>query len=327
MRKTTMHQTTMQTTTEQQTTEQHTTEQHTALQQTTPQKMTMRQIGLSSGTIEYSDTGEGPVLVLLHGLMMDASLWDGPVADLSADHRCLVPTLPLGAHRLPVGADADLSLPGIARLVTEFLDRLDVRDVTLIGNDTGGALVQLLAAGANAGRMGAGQVGRVVLASCDAFDNFPPRLTGKALVAAGKLPAPAFGLFMQQMRLRPLQRLPVAFGWLTKRGDAATARWLRPVLTQSAIRRDTVRMLRSVAADRGLLADVAGRLAGFDRPALVVWASEDRVMPPAHGRRLAALFPHGQLIEVDDSYTLIPLDQPTRLAQIIREFTHASVAT
>jgi pimeloyl-ACP methyl ester carboxylesterase len=297
------------------------------MEKTVMQKTTMQQIELSSGTIEYSDTGEGPVLVLLHGLMMDASLWDGPVADLSADHRCLVPTLPLGAHRLPMGAGADLSLPGIARLVTEFLDRLDVRDVTLVGNDTGGALVQLLAAGANAGRMGAGRVGRVVLASCDAFDNFPPGLTGKALVAAGKLPAPAFGLFMQQMRLRPVRRLPVAFGWLTKRGDAATARWLRPVLTQPAIRRDTVRVLRSVAADRDLLADAAGQLADFDRPALVVWASADRVMPPEHGRRLPALFPHGQLIEVDDSYTLIPLDQPARFAQLVREFTRASVTT
>ena len=328
------------------TTMQHTTTQQTTMQHTTTQQTTMQQIELSSGTIEYSDTGEGPVLVLLHGLMMDASLWDGPVADLSADHRCLVPTLPLGAHRLPMG-DADLSLPGIARLVSEFLDRLDVRDVTLVGNDTGGALVQLLAAGANAGRVGAGRVGggrvgvgrvgagrvgggrvgRVVLASCDAFDNFPPGLTGKALVAAGKLPAPAFGLFMQQMRLRPVRRLPVAFGWLTKRGDVATARWLRPVLTQPLIRRDTVRVLRSVAADRDLLTDAAGRLADFDRPALVVWASADRVMPPEHGRRLAALLPHGQLIEVDDSYTLIPLDQPARFAQLVREFTRASVTT
>jgi pimeloyl-ACP methyl ester carboxylesterase len=327
MEKTATHKTATHKTTMQQTSMQQTSMQQTSMQKTTMQQTSMRQIELSSGTIEYSDTGEGPVLVLLHGLMMDASLWDGPVADLSADHRCLVPTLPLGAHRLAMGADADLSLPGIARLVTEFLDRLDVRDVTLVGNDTGGALVQLLAAGANAGQMSTGRVGRVVLASCDAFDNFPPGLTGKALVAAGKLPAPAFGLFMQQMRLRQVRRLPVAFGWLTKRGDAATARWLRPVLTQPAIRRDTVRVLRSVAADRDLLTDAAGRLADFDRPALVVWASADRVMPSEHGRRLAALLPHGQLIEVDDSYTLIPLDQPARFAQLVREFAHASVTT
>jgi pimeloyl-ACP methyl ester carboxylesterase len=279
----------------------------------------VNQIELSAGTIEYSDTGgDGPVLVLLHGLMMDASLWDGPIADLSADHRCVAPTLPLGAHRHAVRGGADLSLPGVARLAAEFLDRLDLQDVILVGNDTGGALVQLLMVG------GAARVGRVVLVSCDAFDNFPPGLTGKALVTAGKLPPAAFGLFMQQMRLRAVRRLPIAFGWLTRRGDAATARWIKPALTRPDIRRDTVRILRSAAADTRLLLEAAEELPGFDRPALVVWASQDRVMPPEHGRRLAKLLPQGQLVEVDDSYTLIPLDQPARLAQAIREFTRVS---
>ena len=276
----------------------------------------MNRLELSVGTIEYEDTGgEGPVIVLLHGLMMDGSLWDGPIADLAADHRCLAPTLPLGAQRHPVRSDADLSLPGIARLVAEFIKRLDLHDVTLVGVDTGGALVQLLIAdGATA------RVGRIVLASCDAFDNFPPGLTGRTLVATGKLPPPLFGLFMQQMRVRAVRRLPIAFGWLTKRGDAATARWMRPVLTQPEIRRDTVRMLRAAGADKRLLLAAAERLPGFERPALVVWARGDRVMPPEHGSRLAGLLPRGQLTEVDDSYTLIPLDQPATLAHIIRGF-------
>jgi len=278
----------------------------------------MRQIELSAGTIEYSDTGgDRPVLVLLHGLMMDASLWDGPMADLSADHRCVAPTLPLGAHRHAMRAGADLSLPGIARLVAEFLDRLDLQDVTLVGNDTGGALVQLLMCHRDA------RVGRIVLASCDAFDNFPPGLTGKTLVLAGKLPPAMFGLFMQQMRLRTVRRLPIAFGWLTIRGDAATARWMKPVLTQPEIRHDAVRVLRAVAKEPKLLCEAAGCLPGFNRPALVVWASEDRVMPPEHGQRLAKLLPQGQLAVIEDSYTLIPLDQPARLAQVVREFTHA----
>jgi pimeloyl-ACP methyl ester carboxylesterase len=277
----------------------------------------MKQLELSAGTIEYTDTGQGPPVVLLHGLLMDASLWDGVIADLSADHRCLAPTLPLGAHRHAMHADADLSLPGIARLAAEFLDRLGLHDVTLAGNDTGGALVQLLMAA------GADRAGRVVLASCEAFDNFPPGLTGKALVLSGKLPPPLLGLFMQQMRLRPLRRMPAAFGWLTRRGDAATARWLRPVLTQPEIRRDAVRVLRAASADPDFLVRAAGRLPDFHRPALIVWASEDRVMPAEHGRRLAALLPHGRLAEVADSYTLIPLDKPASLARLIREFTHA----
>ncbi len=275
------------------------------------------QLTLSTGTVDYEDTGgAGPVVVLVHGLLMDASLYDDVVADLARDHRCIVPTLPLGAHRHGAAEDADLSLRGIARLVAELLERLDLRDVTLVGNDTGGAIVQVLMAD------GGERVGRVVLASCDAFDNFPPGLTGRTLVRTGKLPPALFGLFMQQMRLKPVRRLPLAFGWLTRRGDATVARWMGPVLHQPEIRRDTVRVLRAIAADRGLLVDVAERLPAFDRPALIVWASEDRVMPPEHGRRLADLLPQGRLVEVDDSDTLIPLDRPEALAAAIRDLAH-----
>ena len=275
------------------------------------------QLTLSTGTVDYEDTGgAGPVVVLVHGLLMDASLYDDVVADLARDHRCIVPTLPLGAHRHGAAEEADLSLRGIAQLVAELLELLDLHDVTLVGNDTGGAVVQLLMA------EGAERVGRVVLASCDAFDNFPPGLTGRTLVRTGKLPPALFGLFMQQMRLKPVRRLPLAFGWLTRRGDAAVARWMGPVLHQPEIRRDTVRVLRAIAADRGLLVEVAERLSAFDRPALIVWASEDRVMPPEHGRRLADLLPQSRLVEVGDSDTLIPLDRPAALAAAIRDLAH-----
>ena len=281
--------------------------------------MPTRQLELSVGTIDCVDTGgAGPTLVLLHGLLMDASLWDGAVADLGRDHRCVVPTLPLGAHRHAVRDHADLSLPGVARLVAELLEHLDLHDVTLVGNDTGGALVQLLAVGDH------DRVGRIALVSCDAFDNFPPGLSGRTLLRTGKLPPPLFGAFMLQLRLRPARRLPLSFGWLTRRGDAATKGWLRPVLTQRAIRGDAVRMLRAVAGDGPVLADASDRLAGFDRPALVVWATEDRVMPPAHGRRLAALLPRGRLVQVADSYTLVPLDQPVALAAALREFVRTT---
>jgi pimeloyl-ACP methyl ester carboxylesterase len=274
------------------------------------------EIDLSAGTLDYLDTGGGgPTLVLLHGLLMDSSLWDGPIADLSTDHRCIAPTLPLGAHRHPISGD--LSLPAIARLVEEFLDRLDLHDVTLVGNDTGGALVQLVLAGKPE------RVARAVLVSCEAFDNVPPGLTGKVLVLSGRLSPRLFGAFMQQLRLRAMRRLPIAFGWLTKRGDATTARWIRPVLTSQQIRRDTVRMLRAI--DGRAVAEATAALPSFHRPALVVWAAEDRVMPPEHGRRLAELLPDARLVEVADSYTLVPLDQPASLAGAVRDFVMTTV--
>jgi pimeloyl-ACP methyl ester carboxylesterase len=276
----------------------------------------MSEVELSAGTIEYHDTGgDGPVLVLLHGLLMDGSLWDAVLPGLGGC-RCVVPTLPLGAHRRPVRPGADESLPGLAALVAELLERLDLRDVVLVGNDTGGAVAQLVAGQAVTSK----RVARLVLVSCEAFGNLPPGLTGRALALTGKLPPALFRLFMQQMRLRPARRLPIAFGRLTRRGDAATARWVRPILEVPGVAQDTVRLLRRVFADRELLIRAAQDLRSYDRPALVVWAADDRVMPPEHGRRLAAVLPQGSLVEVPDRYTLIPLDQPGRLAATLRDF-------
>jgi pimeloyl-ACP methyl ester carboxylesterase len=273
-------------------------------------------VELPSGTVEYQDTGgNGPVIVLLHGLLMDESLWAEVVDALGPDHRCVVPLLPLGAHRRPMGEDADLSLRGVARLVGELLDRLELRNVTLVGNDTGGAITQLVMAKGNE------RIGRAVLVSCEAFDNVPPGLTGRTIVLLGKLPPTLFGMFMQQMRMKPARRLPISFGWLTKRGDAATRAWLRPILRERAIRRDAVRVLRAIGLERDILLDAEEALRRYDRPALVVWAREDRVMPPEHGERLAKLLPDARLVEIEDSYTLIPLDQPERLAAAVREFS------
>jgi pimeloyl-ACP methyl ester carboxylesterase len=277
-----------------------------------------RVIESSAGPIDYRDTGgDGPPVILLHGLLMDASLWDDVVADLSHDHRCIVPTLPLGAHRHAMAADADLSLEGVAALVRELIDHLDLQEVTIAGVDTGGAIAQLLMV------QRPPVMARAVLISCDAFDNFPPGATGKTLVLAGKLSPSLFGLFMQQLRLRFVRRLPIAFGWLTKRGDETTRGWLTPVLESPAVRRDTVRVLRAISADRKLLVRTADELPHFEHPVLVVWSERDRVMPPQHAQRLGEVLPDASVVEVSDTHTLIPLDQPARLAQLIGEFVDA----
>jgi pimeloyl-ACP methyl ester carboxylesterase len=272
----------------------------------------MQEIELSAGTIEYEDTGgSGPIVVLLHGLVMDGSLWRHVVRELRADHRCVVPTLPFGGHRRPMRADADLSLRGLARLEAEFLEALDLREVTLVGNDLG--LFQVTA-GEYPERLA-----RLVITSCEAFENIPPGLPGHTLAFAAKLPGGLFAL-VQPLRLRALRRLPLALGWMAKRPipHEITDAWLRPLLTQRKIRRDLLAYLHHY--EKNDLLAAAECLRSFDRPALVVWAAEDRVMPPAHGRRLAALLPRARLVEIPDSYTLIPQDQPGELARAIRQF-------
>jgi pimeloyl-ACP methyl ester carboxylesterase len=279
----------------------------------------MQEIELSAGVIEYEDTGgSGPPVVLLHGLAMDGSLWRHVVRELRADHRCIVPTLPLGGHRHPMRADADLSPRGIGKLQAEFLERLDVHAVTLVGNDSG--LFQF-AVGFYPER-----IARLVITSCEAFENFPPGLPGRSVSLAAKLPGGLNAAF-QPLRWRLLRRLPFALGWMTKRPipHTVTDVWFRPMLTQREIRRDLTKYLRT--SKKGDMLAAAELLRRFDRPSLVVWAREDRVMPFEHGRRLAKLLPHAQLVEIADSYTLIPEDQPTALASAIRSFVARGAVT
>ena len=127
----------------------------------------MLEAELSAGRIRYRDLGEGPPIVFVHGVFVNSTLWrnvERPLA--AAGFRCIGPDWPLGAHSLPMPPDADLTPHGVARLIGEFLDVLDLRDVTIVGNDTGGAITQLPLAG------GCERIGRAELTPCDSFDNF-----------------------------------------------------------------------------------------------------------------------------------------------------------
>jgi pimeloyl-ACP methyl ester carboxylesterase len=274
----------------------------------------MPTIELSAGTVDYLDTGgPGPVVVPVHGLLMDATVWRHVVADLRTDHRCVVPTLPLGAHRTPMRPDADLSLDGQARLLAELLERLDLGDVTLVANDWGGPQITAVEHPE--------LIDRLVLTPCEAFDNIPPGLPGAFAGLAGRMPG---GLFMaaQSLRFRPLRRLPMTFGWMASGPidrDLFDA-WIVPLRTQRAVRRDVAKYVRT--SDYNRLDVIAERLATLDLPALVAWTTDDLMMPAEHGPRLAELLPHGHYAEVPDSRTLVQLDQPAILAGLIRDFIH-----
>jgi pimeloyl-ACP methyl ester carboxylesterase len=267
------------------------------------------EIELAQGTIRYRDEGSGPPIVFVHGALVDGRLWE-PVVERLGAARCVVPDLPLGAHRIAMRPDADLSPPGLARMIAELLERLDLRDVTLVGNDTGGALCQFAVA------RHPERIGRLVLTNCDAFDNFPPAMFRPlgALARARLLTAA-----LQPLRLRALRRLPFAFGWLTRRRlpDELLDAWTEPFLSDPGVRRDARRFL--LAIDRDELLDNTALLHGFDRPVLLAWAPEDRFFPLEHARRLAAIFPDARLVEVPGAYAFVSLDQPERLADLISE--------
>jgi pimeloyl-ACP methyl ester carboxylesterase len=273
----------------------------------------MNQIELTAGSIGYRDSGgDGPTIVFVHGLLVDGTLWRKVLPALEPRFRCVVPDLPLGAHTTPTNPGADLTPPGLARLIGELLDKLDLHDVTLVANDTGGALTQILMA------QSPDRIGRVVLTPCDSFDNFLPPMF-KPLQWLARVPG-GVAAAIQPLRLRALRRLPLAFGLLAKRRipHEVTDAWLRPGQTNRAIRRDIARVLAAV--DSRHTEAAAQQLPSFRKPVLIAWAPEDRVFPLEHAHRLAALLPDARVEEIADSYTFVPEDQPERLAALVAEF-------
>lgn len=272
----------------------------------------VHEITLTPGTIRYRDVGNGPTIVFVHGALVNGGLWRKVVPLLARDFRCIVPDLPLGSHAIPMHPDADLSPPAVARMIAELLAALDLRDVTLIGNDTGGALCQLLVTRQPE------RVGRLVLTPCDAFDNFPPSMFDGLLLAA-RVP-PVLNAFLQTTRIRAIARSRMVFGWLAKHGldDATLDSYLRPVRENAGVRRDLVKLARGI--DPRLTLEAAERLGAFDRPTLLAWAPEDRLFPFAHAERLATILPDARVVQIADAYTFVSEDQPERLAELIATF-------
>ncbi|MFI9721935.1 alpha/beta fold hydrolase [Streptomyces sp. NPDC052396] len=273
----------------------------------------MRTVEVPAGVIEYQDEGSGPPVVLLHGLLMDHTVWDRVLPLLPGGFRYLRPVLPLGAHRRPMKPGADLTLRGQVRLVADFLDALDLTDVTLVHSDWGGALF-LTAYGWDR------RIARQVILPCEAFDNFPPGLPGKMLTVAIRVPG-GLSLAVRQMRIAALRRLPMMFGQMARRPlpDALARRWTEPFLRNPGVRRDVTAYCRGRLDKRQLIRDTEA-LRGFTGEALVLWSPDNRVMPPGHGRRLAALLPAGRYAEVPGAYVLSMLDEPEAVAREIGAF-------
>jgi pimeloyl-ACP methyl ester carboxylesterase len=247
-------------------------------------------------------------VVFVHGILVDSRLWDRVAEGLARQgFRCYLPNWPLGSHTIPVNPGSDLSPGGVATMIRDFIDALGLLDVTLVGNDTGGGLCQLVIDAYP------DRVGRLVLTNCDAFDKFPPfPFTFVFALLRGPI---TIKVLFEQMRLKPLRHSPFGFGLLVHPDPHLTASWLEPARTDVRIRRDLARLLRNVAKTD--LVDVSTRLPRFTKPVTLVWGQRDRAFTPSLGRRLAALFPNSTLIEVPDARTFVSLDNPTAVIDAV----------
>jgi pimeloyl-ACP methyl ester carboxylesterase len=255
----------------------------------------------------FDSGGNGPPVLFLHGAFVDRTLWD-PVIALLGDRRCLAPTLPLGSHTVPVSDRSVLTPFGVVDLIADEIARLGLQDLTVVANDTGGALAQLLVTSRPEG------ISKLVLTPCDALEVFPPVMF-KPLFALGRSPY-ALAAGLAPLRFPPARRLPIAFGWLSRRAsDETLARWSAPALGNFEIVRDAAHFLRST--DPSILLEVAPRLRSFDGEVVFGWAAEDRCFKVELGRRLAAQFRDARFVEIFDSYSFVPIDRPDALAPLI----------
>jgi pimeloyl-ACP methyl ester carboxylesterase len=277
-----------------------------------------KEIQLTQGPISYRERGSGEPIVFVHGLLVNGDLWRKVVPELSKDYRCIAPDLPLGSHTRGMNESADLSPYGLAKLIDDFLAALDLRDVTLVGNDTGGALCQMVVT------RHPERIGRLVLTPCDAYDNFPPAFFKWLLYPAQW--SIGVRLMLAPMRFKAVRNSPIAFGWLSKKGidPEVSDSWLAAPRRDAGVRRDATKVIKGV--DTRYMLETAERLGEFDRPVLLVWSPEKDFFKWEHAEALAKAFPDARLERIDDSYTFVPEDQPERLARLIADFARKPVA-
>jgi pimeloyl-ACP methyl ester carboxylesterase len=271
-----------------------------------------KMVTTSAGPVACRDVGSGPPVVFLHHLTGSGTVWSKVVDLLQPRVRCIVPDLPLGAHRHPMNADADLTPIGLVKLLAEVLDGLGLESVAVVGNDTGGALAQIFATEYPE------RVDALVITNCDAFEHFPPRIFGVLKL----LPYLPGGLLLlgHGMRIRLLWKLPLTFRLLAKRPlpPAMIDAWFAPLRTSRGVRRDAAKVIRGISPRYTMAA--ADKLRHFTKPVLVAWAPEDRAFRVADARRLCDTIPNAHLALIEDSYTFVAQDQPERTAALIGDF-------
>lgn len=269
-----------------------------------------KEIDLPAGRIRYREAGSGRPVVFVHGYLVDGRLWDGVVDRLSDRYRCIAPDWPMGAQQIALKPAADLSPPGVAATIASLLEALDLDDVTIVGNDSGGAMSQVLVTSHPQ------RIGRLVLTNCDTHENFPPRIF-KAMPPLAKLPG-GMSVLAAPFRIGAVARRAFAPFARTRIPDELIASWMQPAMDDSDIRRDLKKV--TVGMNKRYTLAAAQKLRTSDLPILLTWAPGDRYFPISYAERLAAEAGNARIVEIPDSKTFVPLDQPQRLADEIAAF-------
>ncbi len=281
----------------------------------------MPRVELPMGSIHYEEAGpaDGRPLVFVHGIFAGGSLWGPLVEPIAAQGlRCIVPTWPMGAHQEATKPGTDLSPEGMAKIVATFIETLDLNDVVLVGNDSGGAISQVVAAH-HPERLGA-----LVLTNCDTLEHFPPRLF-RPLLPLARIPGVLRALVTPYRSAR-FRKSPLGFGLLSHDDfDDVAAGWIDRLFADGRVFEDARRFLTGM--NPGATQRAAERLRGFGRPIVLVWGEDDVVFPLSQARAFADAVGAERLEVVPRARTFPMFDRPEPIAAVIAQVAGATAAT
>ena len=270
-------------------------------------------IDLPFGPCHVRTTGRGgaPAL-LIHGALVDSTLWDPIVPELARDRLVIQPDLPIGAHTVPARHRDLVGPEDLADALVALLDELGVERAVVVGNDSGGAIAQILTA------RHPDRVAALILTSCDALDHFPPTVLKPIapLLAVGAV-VDLIGFAYRSKRIR---RSWIGAGLLLNHpiDDRVIEPWFGAVSRNREARRDMAAFVRRC---RPALAHAAAdALRSFPRPVLLAWSEGDRLFPEADARALAEMIPGAELALVSDARTFSMVDQPEQLLALVTDF-------
>jgi pimeloyl-ACP methyl ester carboxylesterase len=267
-----------------------------------------------SGRIAYAEAGSGPVALFVHGVLMNKHLWRHQLAALSDIRRCIA--IDLLAHGdTEITPDQDVSVTANANMLREVLDALDIDQVDVVGNDSGGGIAQIFAA------LYPERVRTLTLTNTDTHDNWPPEAFKPfvEMAIAGGLPGTLAAMLNDKSIYRSPGALGPAYEHPEKASDEDIETYLRPFVRTEQRTRDLQRFV--AAFDNHHTVVIEPRLRQLQAPTLIVWALDDIYFPVKWAHWLADTIPGaGPPIELAGARLFFPEERPDEFDQILRDF-------
>jgi len=270
-----------------------------------PLARTKRRIRTFAGDVAYVRMGQGPPLVLLHGIPSSSYLWRDVLEPLAQTFDVLAPDL-LGYGDSDKRLDADLSIAAQARYMVAFMESVGVHQAAVVGHDVGGGVAQLMAVDEPQ------RVARLILIDSVVDDNWPVQ-------EIARLKEPAWDQIMVNIDLREGLRKGLMNGMVTEGRvtDELVDEWTRPFQDIGG-RRAYLRAAR--ALNNRDLVSRAKHIAEITTPTLILWGANDRFLEPKWADKLRRKFRDSMVEVIDPGGHFLPLDRPEEVAQAIKRF-------